>query len=231
MKRINQKTGLVPGFFIALTGKPGWIMLKSTTRQEGQLKDVLAFDADGVIIDFFTPYLRHISAAIGRECAYQDCHHHDLAVSFGIDMDTMLEILEKFEVTENIASLPAVPEALDALQALRARYHIAVITSRKAKLEPGTRLWFERNMPDVQIYYGLGRNNPYSGITDRLPKGEIAERIHALCLVEDNHYEFDDWQHIDVQPICFPQPWNACLVQTHPLIPHLDWEGITRRFL
>lgn len=191
----------------------------------------LAFDIDGVIVDYFGPFLGHVNEQLGTQHCYDDCEAHNLADAFGIQVDHMHSMLEGYETPEVIASLPAVEGALESLTTLATRYDLAVVTSRKVVWQQATEIWFSQNFPQISIHYAIGRNNPFAGGSDRLHKPQVAEQIGALALVEDNEQEFLHWDSSVVEPICFAQPWNRCLATTHPHILRLDWQGIVDRYM
>jgi hypothetical protein len=194
-------------------------------------REKLSFDIDGVITDYFGPFLHHVNEKLGTQHLYEDCQNHNLADALGIEVEQMFSILSTYETPEVIANLPAITGALQSLAILNTRYDIMIVTSRKDFWKRATDVWFGRNFPHVTIYYALGRNNPFAGGDERLFKPQVAEQIGALCLVEDNEQEFLHWDSSIVKPICFAQPWNKSITTTHPHILRLDWQGIIDHYM
>lgn len=194
-------------------------------------RQVLAFDVDGVIVNFFTPFLAHTNQLLGTQLLYEDCECHNLADAFGVEVEYMRSLAKNYETPEIMINLPAVKGAIQSLRILSSRYDLAIVTSRRVELQQVTDIWFKRNSPPVTIHYAIGRNNPFAGGSDRLYKPQVAEQIGALALIEDNEQEFLHWDSSIVEPICFDQPWNRCISHSHPHIPRLDWQGIVDRYM
>lgn len=195
------------------------------------MKQTIAIDIDGVVADFFGPFLLHASDRLDTTFALEDCTHHNSAIAFGVPEETMHGILADFENTEVGRNLPHIPLAIESLHLLTEHYNIQVITSRREVLRDMTKEWFARHFTEVPIHHGRGRNNPYGGGADTLHKPQIAESIGAIALIEDNADELIHWDAPSVTPICFPQPWNASLAESHPHILRLDWPGIVDYFI
>ncbi|MDO8649865.1 MAG: hypothetical protein Q7K33_00945 [Candidatus Berkelbacteria bacterium] len=195
------------------------------------VRKVLAFDFDGVIIDFFGHFRVFANDQLGTNVSNDECLWHDLGKCFGVDSDRMRSVHEKWETTFSHDVLQPIDGALESLAVLSSRYDIAIVTSRKRELETVTRDWFEKSFPQASIHFAMGRNNPYAGADGRLYKPQVAELIGAIALVEDNEEEFVHWDSSSVEPICFAHPWNECLIETHPHILRLRWPQIMERFL
>lgn len=173
-----------------------------------------------------------INSVLETNYQYQDLYNHNLAVSFGISIKQLVEILKNYETDNVLLNLPEVPGSIEALTLLTPKYNIEIITGRKDGLRNVTEEWIMKRLPFVsKIHFGLGRNNPLAGVGDRLSKARIAEGIHALCLVEDNDQELIYWDSDSVEPICFSQPWNIGLIESNPDIVRLDWPGIVDKYL
>lgn len=194
-------------------------------------KPILAFDIDGVVIDFFGPFLDFANQKLGTCLRYDECRCHDLGVAFGVSVETMKRVQREYETENRFKSPKTIDEAISSLWLLSTQYDISIVTSRKPDLELVTQQWFERNFPPASIYFSLGRNNPYAGGNSRLHKPQVCEQIGAICMFEDNEQEFQHWDSNIVEPIIFPQPWNECLVESHPHISRLNWAQIRERFL
>lgn len=194
-------------------------------------KPVIGCDVDGVIADFFGQFLTFVNQETGHSLQYDDCESHNLAEAFDMPVLEMKKLQLRYETANNIVELPPFSQAIESLTLLSDRYEIAIITSRKSELEDATRLWFARHFPNVDIHYSIGRNNPFAGGDGRLYKPQVAEMIGAICLIEDNEQEFIHWDSDIVKPICFAQPWNRCLAETHPHIPRLNWPEIIELLL
>jgi len=190
-------------------------------------KPVIACDIDGVILDFFTSFLSYVNPLLGTNFTYEECDCHNLARAFKVQHSVMDQIHEGYKRDVSHDDILPIDGALVSLQQLLIHYEIAIITSRSPHYELPTRDWFARHLPEVTIHFSQGRNNALAGADGRVHKPQIAEQIGALCLIEDNEEEFIHWDAPGVQPICFAQPWNRCLVESHPQILRLDWPGIT----
>jgi hypothetical protein len=193
-------------------------------------KDVLAFDVDGVIVDYFPPFLAHVNKVMETNWHVEDCTSHNMAVGLGISTERMRELLASYETEDVIAELPPVDQAIESLTRLKEKYDIAIITGRKMEWENSTKIWFNKHFPHVTIYHATGRHNPFGGLTG-MNKPQIAEQIGALCMVEDNEFEFVHWDSNLVEPICFAQPWNRSLRETHPTVLRMGWPEILDRYL
>lgn len=194
-------------------------------------KSVLAFDFDGVIIDFFGHFRDYANNRLGTNISNDECRWHDLGRCFGVSSNVMRAIHEQWEATFSHDVLKPIEGAIESLRLLLPLYDIAIVTSRKKELENVTTEWFEKNFPAASIHFAMGRHNPYAGADGRLHKPQVAEQIGAIALVEDNEQEFIYWDSDKVEPICFAHPWNECLIQTHPHIPRLRWPQILELFL
>lgn len=192
---------------------------------------ILAFDCDGVVIDFAGHFLPFANGELGTSLSYEDCHCHDLARSFGVSNEAMDKVHEKWHQLYSHDVLQPVDEALESLELLSARYRNIIITSRRPHLEAVTRERFTQCPQVSGVYFALGRNNPFAGGDGRLHKPDLAEQLGALAMIEDSEEEFIHWSSDKVEPICFAHPWNECLIETHPHIPRLNWPQIVERFL
>jgi hypothetical protein len=191
---------------------------------------VISSDIDGVIVDWYRPFLDFLNQHLGTNYRYQDITDHDLAVALGLPEEQMHELLPKFYSQYSLAQLNPIDQAIESLEQLAKTYQIILITSRRDVHKTATNQWFTRYLPEVEIYYARGAANPYGG-QDRQSKLEIAEGLGAICLIEDNGAEFHNWPSQSVQPLCFAQPCNENLSVTHPTIPRLSWPEITRYLL
>ncbi len=191
-------------------------------------KPIVAFDIDGVIIDFMGSFIPYVNLRLGKNITYDQCRCHNFAEVFGISEFDASRIYDDYKNEVSHDELQPIDGALDGLGILKNHYQIAIITSRSPHYEEITYQWFKHNSPVEAIHFSLGRNNPYAGHDGRKHKPQIAEQIGALCLIEDNEEEFIHWDAPTVQPICFAQPWNECLVESHPKILRLNgWSEIT----
>lgn len=191
-------------------------------------KPIIAFDIDGVILDFFSSFLSYANSQLGTNVTYNQANCHNLARCFGVKDSVIKQVHESYNNEVSHDDIQPIEGALDGLGRLSLQYEIAIITSRSSHYEQATHEWFKRHFSKVIIHFSLGRNNPYAGAIGRKHKPQIAEQIGALCLIEDNEEEFIHWDAPTVQPICFAQPWNECLVESHPKILRLNgWLEIT----
>ncbi len=194
-------------------------------------KQTLAFDIDGVIVDWCGSFLRFVNTELGTNMAYDECKYHDLSKCFNLSVELMKKLRVKYDASTNVGNLTYIDGAKQSMKKLAKYYQLAIITSRQADLEEDTDRWLDLNFPNVSRYYSMGRKNPFAGAEGRKFKPQIAEEIGAVCLVEDNEEEFHHWDSRHVEPICFPQPWNELLLQTHPHISRLNWSQILERFI
>lgn len=195
-------------------------------------KQIIAFDIDGVIIDFMGSFIPYVNLRLRKNITYDQCHCHNFAEVFDISELEAAQIYEDYKNEVSHDELEPIDGALEGLEALGRYYQIVIITSRSPHYEEVTHRWFGRNSTVGDIHFSLGRNNPYAGHEGRKHKPQIAEEIGALCLIEDNEEEFIHWDAPTVQPICFAQPWNECLVDSYPKILRLNgWSEITSLLL
>jgi hypothetical protein len=191
-------------------------------------KTVLAFDFDGVIKDFFSHFLVFANKELGMAVKYDEVVSHNLAECFGTSEKVMSELHQRYqEIYDNDDVLEWVEGAREHLDLLGERYAPAVITSRKTDLEDRTIGFFGRQLPHIPLYFANGRNNPYGKGNGRPFKPQMAERIGAIALADDNEQEFLHWDSNIVKPICFAQPWNACIAESHPHILRATWPELT----
>lgn len=192
-------------------------------------RKIISCDIDGVILDFHNYFREFVNSRLGTTVRYEDIISHNSTECFGVTGQRMHELHEEWESAGYYKSPRLIEGAIDGLQKLQIIYDIAVITSRKPSLESVTKEWFEQHFPSIPIYFSLGKNNPYGAVGERMSKPRLAEKIGAICLIEDNEHEFIHWDSMTVEPICYAHPWNACLVETHPHIPRLNWPEIVAR--
>jgi len=194
-------------------------------------KGTLAFDIDGVAFDFFGSFLLHVNQKLGTSVTYDQAHSHDLSLVFGVGDQEIIRLHQSWQSENDLSQMPPIQEALEAIADLSVEWQTTFITARKPDLESGTWVWRGNYFPETDLHFAIGRNNVYGGQKDRLHKPQVAERIGAIALIEDNEQEFLHWDSDKVEPIIFTQPWNESLVQSHPHIARLNWPQILDRFL
>jgi uncharacterized HAD superfamily protein len=195
------------------------------------MKPIIGCDIDGVIVDFSGHFLQFANRRLGLCVTYEESRSHDFALCLGVTYEEGARLLEEWEALYGCFALEPIEGAMESLQKLRQRYDIVAITGRRPKLEPVTREWFAKHLPWMEVRFAIGRNDRYIGTSQRPHKTQLAEKIGAICLIDDNEHEFIHWDSKSVEPICFAHPWNECLVETHPHIPRLRWPEITGRLM
>ena len=190
-------------------------------------KQKIAVDIDGVIVDFVGSFLDFCNFRLGTNHRYEECTRHNFPKVLGLDQKVAANLLSDYEDVYDVVNAPIIEEARVALTTLDDRYQLVSITSRRPRFEKTTREFFIHHFPFIEPFFANGHSNPYSGGPDRVSKSRMAERLEALCLIEDSEDELMSWDSDSVQPICYAQPWNACIAETHPHILRATWPELT----
>ncbi|MEX0594833.1 MAG: hypothetical protein WD157_01910 [Patescibacteria group bacterium] len=188
-------------------------------------KKVLAFDADGVIVDFFQPFSRFVGESIGREILISELADQNFAKYFGIPPSQIKEIHYNFMWHGHYENLPAIPGAIEALKKLIAVHDVQIVTGRIGGLVDVTKRWFNNHGLPLVIHHTSAKDNPVNSGENQRSKLQCCKSIGASCLVEDNLHEFRDWD-LAIKPIGFPCPWNAMLRVEMPHVEPMDWPKI-----
>lgn len=194
-------------------------------------KPIIGCDIDGVIVDFYSNFLRFANEHHGLSITYEESRSHDLSLCLGLPYEETLRLHNEWEKLHGCMALQPMEGAMEHIERIRQHYEIVAITARKPELMADTKEWFAKHLPEIEIHFAIGRNNRFGGKDERLHKTRMAEIIGATCLIDDNEHEFLHWDSELVKPICFAQPWNEGLAETHPHIPRLKWPEITELLL
>ena len=188
-------------------------------------KRIIAVDIDGVILDYFGPFTKFLNEKLGRSLAIGDITHYYLSEVYGIDKGSIMAYGDELNSLINTADLPIIDNAIERLKRIMRYWKVAIITSRHSAKEVETRQYFNEYLPGVEIYFSA--NNFYG--REGKSKIHIAGEIGAYCLIDDNPYEFENWDYsCGVSPICFRQPWNHSVSKS---IPRLNWPAIKESLL
>lgn len=185
-------------------------------------KPIVACDADGVIVDWYTLFVRYVNAKTGAKIRVSQINDHNFETVWGISLEQMFEMVTEFYILHPVEHLPALKAAIDTINELSKKFDFVIITSRSETYREATFTWFNKHLPGIKIYFSHGANNPYAGGKGRKTKLEIAKSLGARYFIEDNPYEFDGWEHDHVIPICFKQPWNKHVKN----VRRMDWGQI-----
>ncbi|MDH4358908.1 MAG: hypothetical protein OEV37_03180, partial [Candidatus Berkelbacteria bacterium] len=99
-------------------------------------------------------------------------------------------------------------------------------TGRPDEQYEETLAWAQKRVPGARVYLSGGKGNPYAANEGRDSKEEIACRLGAICLIDDNVGEFLGWDwSCSILPVCFAQPWNQSVP---PNVIRCNWQQITR---
>jgi len=188
----------------------------------------IASDIDGVIADWFRPFMEAANSHLGVNLDYEDAWSHNMAEVFNVSEARINELLEATGAMRNLRSLSCIDDALKSIELLRQHYLFSIITSRSDSHHQDTVAYLEEVSKGLDLHYGIGANNPYVEDHGRKSKEQIAEQIGAFCLIEDNPAEFIAWKSNIVVPLCFAQPWNASLSEE---FPRLEWSDLLEIFL
>lgn len=196
------------------------------------MNQILAIDIDDVLADAINPFLLHVNQIKGLSIKYDECFSRDYSEALGISKEEIRNILINYETPELIAKLKPIQGATENVKLLAERYHLIAVTSRSTGLVQDTNLWIKKYFPMIgSVHYSRGGGNILQENQRNISKREIAERLGALCLIDDNVDEFLFWDPSKVSRICFAHPWNYAIDKTCPNVPRLKWPEIRDLFL
>lgn len=149
-----------------------------TTKDLDLTRPVVAFDADGVLLDLKTGYRTLATRVLGRPLAEHTksyCFHE----RFGLSKEEAARVRELLYSGEGMGALPALPGAVETVTALRrAGFQIAVVTGIPPYLEDVRRRNLDAVGIEVDAIFCTG------GAFDS--KRHILEATRALSYVDDH---------------------------------------------
>lgn len=141
-------------------------------------RPVVAFDADGVLLDLKTGYRALASEVLGRplvECTKSYCFQE----RFGLTKDEAAQVRARLYSAEGMSALPALPGAVETVAALRREgFQVAIVTGIPPFLEEARRRNFMTLGMEIDAIFCTG------GAFDS--KRHILEDVNALSYVDDH---------------------------------------------
>jgi phosphoglycolate phosphatase-like HAD superfamily hydrolase len=141
-------------------------------------RPVVAFDADGVLLDLKTGYRALAAEVLGRplaECAKSYCFKE----RFGLTEDEAAQVRTRLYTAEGMSALPALPGAVATVAALRREgFQVAVVTGIPPFLEEARHRNFATLGIEVDAIFCTG-----SAFDS---KRHILEAVNALSYVDDH---------------------------------------------
>lgn len=188
-------------------------------------KRIIAIDIDGVILDYFGPFSQFLNGKLARSLTMNDITHYWLSEVYGVSKEMIMVLGDEFNSFTRTVDLPVIDNAIERLRRIMRCWGVVIITSRYDAIEAETRRYFSQCLPGVKMYFS---SNYFYGKIGK-PKIQIAYEIGAHCLIDDNPFEFEEWDYsFGVLPICFRQPWNHSVSKN---IPRFSWPAIEESLL
>jgi 5'(3')-deoxyribonucleotidase len=144
------------------------------------MKPVIAYDADGVLLDFMTPALHLVQEMTGIIATPLDISEWDMMASLGIDKPTANKIYDRMKVEGYGRRIPAYPGAVEHIAWVKTWADVHIVTSPMN----GRNWHYERDQTFVSEF-GLDRRSVHHIDAKYL--------IDSDALVEDKTSNLEAW--------------------------------------
>lgn len=152
-------------------------------------KPIIAVDIDDVVAHTTDALRIWVNKAAGTSLTLDDYHvetpdgywrhYENIWLMNGIDIKSLST------PPYDPSKTPMVPGALEALARLSENFNIIFVTSRDSKKEGETQEWFKNQLGyEVTVYFASAGHHSYG--KGAPSKGEIAKRLGAKLLIDDN---------------------------------------------
>jgi uncharacterized HAD superfamily protein len=194
-------------------------------------KPVLSCDADGVCINYFGRFIEYFNALHGTFHRAEDCTDHNIHVGLNLGLDKIQKIINSDEHRyEVLSKAEPVDGFVEHMKQIQKEFEVVIVTARRKNIDEPTKEWFMQHGFDFEIIHAIGSGNQFGTQTGKA-KYQIAEELGAMFHIDDNAPEIERWASSKVAPICYSQPWNARLIDSHPHIHRVEWPKATEILL
>ena len=100
-------------------------------------------DIDGVLADSLTLWVRELNRYFNKNKRYEEIKIYDLALTFELTYEQLLEFARDKGVYLNGAANP-IPDAAYYLKKIKAAHHVSIVTARQEKYREVTEYWLKR---------------------------------------------------------------------------------------
>lgn len=152
--------------------------LVMTIKNLDPARPVVAFDADGVLLDLKTSYLSLATRILGRPLA-ERTKSYCFQERFGLTREEAEQVRAQLYTFAGMSALPPLPGAVETVRSLkRAGFQVAVVTGIPPALEAARRANFAAAGIEVDAIFCTG-----SAFDS---KRHILEAVRALSYVDDH---------------------------------------------
>ena len=167
----------------------------------------IAFDIDGVLLDFHGPFLDFYNTRHGTNLILRDITTYDFSHLSQKDRGEFKRDMQDFHQPQNFRDFPALPGALDSLRRLNTRNVLGAVTSRRDYLHESTIFSLNNNLL-LGFLSGVHFTNGYSRENRKETKSEICLRHNYGVIIEDCAEYANECAESGIRAFLFTRPWN-----------------------
>jgi uncharacterized HAD superfamily protein len=183
-------------------------------------KKVICTDIDGVLADFCGTFINFINEIKKTNHSVKDLKYWKIHKSLGMTEEEEKSLTKIFIERGGIKELPVIKYAMSCIKELSEIATIYAITSRQIELYRDTLFWIRKNFSYyiTDVFFTERANKT---------KGEIASRLEALLVVEDNPEQAVEIANKEIIVLLFDYPYNREVNHRNIIRIYSGWEEAT----
>lgn len=172
----------------------------------------ILLDCDGILADFYNPYLKFINNHLGSNYCQNDISTWEALDC--LNLQHLSEIVKCHVKSEGFClNIPPYEESIEGFNKLKEICHVVIVTSPTT-----SKFWFYERLQWLEKYFNI---DPHDVI--------FAKQKHLICgdmLIDDYVKNCIDWikEHPTKKVAIWDRPWNKnCDI---PILRLKDWNNL-----
>jgi len=184
----------------------------------------IAIDIDGVLADFFGPFIHFYNKRNNANLRLSDMTSYNLCKIFGISQESLIKEMGDFYKSPLFKFLPLIEGSKEAIHKIYRFNLLYVVTSRPSSLYEETTFWIRNQFPDRFLKVHITNGYGTTGIKEK--KSDVCLCNGYNLIIEDSADEVNDCAEKGIESILLKKPWNIN-EKTHPSVKRVNnWQEI-----
>jgi len=173
----------------------------------------IAWDIDDVLNNLMSAWFHTAWLPTHPDCTvkYGDLTENPPDRILGISQQEYLESLDAFRLSETARRMAPTPEILDWFRSQGHQFRHIALTARPLETTPALSEWLFRHFGSFVRLFAVVPTRWIDGepVYDRTKAEFLAWFGLADLLVDDTPANIESVQHLGIEGILYPQPWNS----------------------
>lgn len=168
----------------------------------------IGLDVDGIVADFFNPYVDFHNERYGTSFSVQDLYSHDLHTVFGLSFDAFLADVRTFFDTSSFRDIQPYAASLSLVPRLARTYTLRAVTARHVQTASDTAAFLQRYFNGCFHDIHHLHDSYDTKAIDSRNKGSLCKQLGIHLLVDDSAANICSALKHGIQAVLVERPWN-----------------------